>query len=71
MPRILSISEVARESGVPRHRIAYALASGYLKEPLRVLGRRAFSPADLEQIKAYFSKRGTSLPHASRPPEGT
>jgi DNA-binding transcriptional MerR regulator len=55
--RLLSIADVARESGVPRHRLVYALITGRLQEPRRLQNRRAFSPQDLEQIKKYFAGR--------------
>ncbi len=54
--RMFSISEVARESGVPSHRVAYALSCGKIREPNRLNGRRSFSPTDLERVKTFFSK---------------
>lgn len=54
--RLLSITDVARESGVPRHRICYALGNGSLKEPRRLQNRRCFTARDLEEIKQYFSR---------------
>jgi len=54
--QMFSTSEVARESGVPPHRVSYALLCGKIKEPSRLKGRRAFSPRDLERVKIFFSK---------------
>jgi DNA-binding transcriptional MerR regulator len=58
--RLLSIADVARESGVPRHRVVYALTTGRLKEPRRLQNRRCFTPQDLEQVKRHFSETGGS-----------
>jgi DNA-binding transcriptional MerR regulator len=53
----LSISQVAALLGVRKHRIEYALASGYLPEPkLRFLGKRVFNPAEVLVVAAYFQK---------------
>ena len=57
MPRrLLSMSEVAKESMVPRYRISYALERGQLKEPPRLNGRRCFSNRDLEAIRNHFGR---------------
>ncbi len=55
--RLLSITDVSKESGVPRHRITYALGTGRLKEPQRLQNRRAFTATDLERVKAFFQRR--------------
>lgn len=55
--RLLSMSDVVRESGVPRHKLVYALSTNRLREPRRLQNRRCFSPQDLEQIKKYFAGR--------------
>ncbi len=54
--RLLSITDVAKESGVPRHKIVYALGNGWLKEPRRIQNRRCFTARDLEQIKQFFRR---------------
>ncbi len=53
--RLLSMSDVVRESGVPRHKLVYALSTNRLREPRRLQNRRCFSPQDLEQIKKYVA----------------
>lgn len=58
--RLLSITDVANESGVPRHRICYALSTGQIREPKRLKNRRCFSPQDLERIKTFFARRALS-----------
>jgi len=58
--RLLSITDVSKESGVPRHRITYALATGRIREPKRLKNRRCFSPQDLERIKTFFARREVS-----------
>ena len=53
----LSISQVAALLGIRRHRIEYALVSGYLPEPkLRFVGKRVFDPAEVRVVAAYFGK---------------
>lgn len=54
--RLLSITDVAKESGVPRHKIVYALGTGSIKEPRRLQNRRCFTARDLEQIKQFFRR---------------
>ncbi len=52
-----SLNEVAKIAGVKAHRIAYAIANGYLPEPAqRVTNRRLFSTADLQAALLYFAK---------------
>lgn len=52
---MLSISEVARAAGVARHRLAYALQTGAVREPARLAGRRCFSPEDIELVRRHFA----------------
>jgi DNA-binding transcriptional MerR regulator len=52
--RLLSITDVSKESGIPRHKIIYALSTGRLNEPQRLQNRRCFTARDLEQIKQFF-----------------
>ncbi len=54
--RLLSITDVSKESGVPRHRIIYALSTGRIKEPQRLQNRRAFTASDLERVKQFFHR---------------
>jgi DNA-binding transcriptional MerR regulator len=54
--RLLSITDIAKESGVPRHRISYAIVTGRIREPRRLQNRRCFTARDLEEIKQYFSR---------------
>ena len=60
MARLLSLGDLVKESGIPRHRICYALATGRLKEPARLKNRRCFSPRDLERVKQFFAVRAVS-----------
>ena len=53
----LSISQVAALLGIRKHRIEYAIASGYLPEPkLRFVGKRVFNPAEVRVVASYFGK---------------
>ena len=54
--RLLSITDVSKESGVPRHKIIYALSTGRLNEPQQLQNRRAFTATDLERIKTFFRR---------------
>jgi hypothetical protein len=53
---LLSIGEVAALLGIRRHRIEYAITSGYIAEPARFLGKRAFSPTDVRIAASWFGK---------------
>lgn len=56
---LLSISQVAALIGVRKHRIEYALTSGYLPEPkLRFVGKRVFDPSEVRVIASYFGQQG-------------
>ena len=57
MNTMRGLGAVARTLGVQRHRITYALESGYVDEPARMEGRRAFAEKDIEQLRTYFQKR--------------
>jgi hypothetical protein len=57
--RLLSMADVVRESRIPRHKIAYQLQIGTIKEPLHLNGRRVFTSIDLAEIIAFFTKGGT------------
>jgi DNA-binding transcriptional MerR regulator len=65
---MLSISEVARVTGVARHRLAYALQTGAVQEPARLAGRRCFSPEDVERVRQHFAAMDT--PAGVRQPRG-
>jgi hypothetical protein len=55
--RFLSTSQVASLLGIRKHRLEYAIASGYIPEPqLRFLGKRAFGPTDVRAAASYFGK---------------
>ena len=52
---LLSISQVAALLGIRKHRLEYAIKSGYIAElSRRFLGKRAFSPAEVRIAAAYF-----------------
>jgi len=53
---LLSISQVAILLGIRKHRIEYALTSGFIPEPRRFLNKRAFDPAEVCVIASYFGK---------------
>ncbi len=54
---LLSTSQVAALLGIRKHRLEYAIASGYISEPaLRFLGKRVFSPTEVRVAAAWFGK---------------
>ena len=53
---LLSITQVASLLGIRKHRIEYALTSGFIAEPRRFLNKRAFDAAEVCTIAAYFEK---------------
>jgi len=52
--KIYSIGEAARILGVKQHRLAYAHVNGALKEPPRIMSRRAYTQKDIERAADYF-----------------
>lgn len=50
----VGLREAAQLAGVSPWKISYALAAGYLTEPPRVAGKRAFDPEAIERSKVYF-----------------
>jgi DNA-binding transcriptional MerR regulator len=54
---MLSIRDVAKTTGVPVHKIRYALASGQLSEPGRAGGRRCFLAEDIEAVRRLFQSK--------------
>jgi hypothetical protein len=56
MQNLLSTGQVAALLGIRKHRIEYAITSGYIPEPARFLGKRVFSPADVRLAASYFGK---------------
>lgn len=58
MEQMLSTGDIARLVGVPRHRIEYAVRSGYLGDSkTRFLGRRCFDSDDVRRIAIYFENK--------------
>ena len=54
---LLSISQVAALLGIRKHRIEYAIASGYVPEPkLRFIGKRVFDSSEVCDVASYFGK---------------
>ena len=52
-----STSQVASLLGIRKHKLEYALTSGYISEPaIRFLGKRVFSPSEVCNVAAYFGK---------------
>jgi hypothetical protein len=52
----LSLSQVAALIGIRRHRIEYALTSGFIPEPRRFLNKRAFDAAEVRAVASYFGR---------------
>lgn len=50
-------AELVRELNVPYHQITYAIRIKAIPEPARIGCHRAFVPAEVEQIKAYFEAK--------------
>jgi len=55
--KLMSMADVVRRLGIPRHRITYALERQFLKEPQNLHGRRCFTENDLLKINTYFQRR--------------
>jgi DNA-binding transcriptional MerR regulator len=55
--KFLSIRDVVKQSGIPKHKIVYAMERGFLKEPQMISGRRCFTEKELESIKEYFANK--------------
>jgi hypothetical protein len=56
-----STGALAAQLGIPRWRLAYLIEHGDLPGPsIQVAGRRVFSDADVERIRAALAKRGAT-----------
>ena len=68
MYQLLSTGQVARQLGVARHRLEYALANSHLPEPsMRIGNKRAFNPQEVSAIADYF---GVLPQHAPKVEKG-
>lgn len=55
MEQIYSTGEIAKLLGVQRHRIEYAIATGYVAEArFRFLGKRCFTAEDMKRMAEHF-----------------
>jgi len=65
---LLSTSQVASLLGVRKHRLEYAIVSGYIAEPaIRFLGKRVFSPAEVRVAASYFGKENQQCHKGGEP----
>jgi len=60
-----STGTVARQLGVPEHRLANLVRHGLIPGPSIVGGRRLWSPEDFERARAVLAARGV-LPAAAQ-----
>lgn len=61
MQELLALGDVSRLTGIPRHRIEYAIGSGSLAEPLlRIANKRAFTRNETTKVANYFNVQLTS-----------
>lgn len=51
---MLSLGQLAQQIGVRPYRIAYAHTVGAIPEPMRFLGKRVYTPADVAVVAHYF-----------------
>jgi hypothetical protein len=54
MDKFYSLGETARLLKVAPYKITYGHAIGKLREPLRLLGKRAYRQSDLKALAEYF-----------------
>jgi DNA-binding transcriptional MerR regulator len=55
MKNAMSIGQVAREIGIPMHRIKYAIECLQIPGPSERFGNlRVFTPADVQRIREHF-----------------
>lgn len=66
----VGLREAAERLGVRTYQIAYAHTAGYVPEPPRFLGNRAYDEATLERLRAYFVARGEGRTTPSSPAGG-
>jgi DNA-binding transcriptional MerR regulator len=59
MTQVFSTVEVCRRAMIAPHQLVYALASGKIREPKRLNGRRCFSEKNIEEVKKYFRRTET------------
>lgn len=55
MDNYMSMKEFAEKLKVPAWKVQFALISGRLPEPQRLMNRRMFTAADFETAKRFFA----------------
>lgn len=55
---LLSTGQVAALIGVRKHQLEYRLGITIPEPRLRFLGKRCFTPDEVQQVAAYFAKPG-------------
>lgn len=67
MEKCFSLMDVARLLCVRSHRVAYALSSGAVQEPVQRLGnKRVFTADDVKRLAEHFGVLGGADPKESR-----
>ncbi len=67
MERCYSLKDVAKSLNVRSHRVAYALSSGAVPEPVQRLGnKRVFTADDVKRLAEHFGVRHGSAPKGFR-----
>ena len=56
--KLLSTGDAARELGVSRDALLWALRTGAPEPAKRVAGRRVFEAEDLDQLRLWLENRG-------------
>lgn len=55
MDKFYSLGQAARLLNVAPYKITYGHATGRLREPVRLLGKRAYRQSDLKALADYFN----------------
>ena len=54
MDTLVSTGQASKMLGVPTYKITYAHATGKVREPGRVFGKRAYRTSDLSALAEHF-----------------
>jgi DNA-binding transcriptional MerR regulator len=54
MDTLVSTGQASKMLGVPTYKITYAHATGKVREPSRIFGKRAYRKSDLSALAEHF-----------------
>lgn len=57
MTPLITLAELARQTGIKYHRVVHGHKTGAIPEPVRVGNHRVYGPDEVAAIVAYFAAK--------------